>query len=59
MHNTRVWRNKDLYNILLFIVKLDMRFNDPVDGPGTDMMTKLFLGQRGMYSFYTFPMLVP
>ena len=38
----------DLYNIQFFIVKLDMRFNDPIDGPGDDYLRKLFLGQRGL-----------
>lgn len=29
-------------------MKLDMRFNDPIDGPGDDGLKKLFLGQRGL-----------
>jgi hypothetical protein len=48
MHNRRMFTDMDLYNIQFFIVKLDMRFNDPVDGPGDDAMRKLFLGQRGL-----------
>jgi hypothetical protein len=27
-------------------MKLDMRFNDPIDGPGSDELRKLMLGQR-------------
>jgi hypothetical protein len=48
MHNQKLFTDIDLYNIQLFIVKLDMRFNDPIDGPGDDGMRKLFLGQRGL-----------
>ena len=32
----------------MFIVKLDMRFNSPYDGPGTDQLRRLMLGQRGL-----------
>ncbi|KAF4630279.1 hypothetical protein G7Y89_g7859 [Cudoniella acicularis] len=38
----------DIYHIQLFIIKLDMRFNDPVDGPGDATMRKIFLGQKGL-----------
>ena len=40
--------DKDIYNMQMFIVKLDMRFNDPFDGPGSDNLRKLMLGQRGL-----------
>lgn len=30
------------------MLKLDMRFNDPIDGPGSDALRKLFLGQKGL-----------
>ena len=40
--------DKDIYNMQMFIVKLDMRFNDPFDGPGSDKLRKLMLGQRGL-----------
>ena len=46
--NEGIIEDKDLFNWQLFIVKLDMRFNDPIDGPGDDGMRKLFLGQRGL-----------
>lgn len=29
-------------------MKLDMRFNDPIDGPADDGLRKLFLGQKGL-----------
>ncbi|KAF7872231.1 hypothetical protein EAF04_003156 [Stromatinia cepivora] len=48
MHNREFFTDQDLYNIQHFIVKLDMRFNDPTDGPGSDMLRKLMLGQRGL-----------
>ncbi|QSZ34567.1 hypothetical protein DSL72_006161 [Monilinia vaccinii-corymbosi] len=48
MHNRDFFTNDDLYNIQHFIVKLDMRLNDPMDGPGSDFLRKLMLGQRGL-----------
>ncbi len=32
----------------MFVVKLDMRFNDPIDGPAKYHLRKLMLGQRGL-----------
>lgn len=48
IHNTKFWTDFDLYNIQLFTVKLMMRFNDPIDGPGDDGLWCLLLGQRGL-----------
>jgi hypothetical protein len=48
MHSRKFFTDMDLYNIQFFIVKLDMRFNDPIDGPADDDMRKLMLGQRGL-----------
>ncbi|KAA8573498.1 hypothetical protein EYC84_005083 [Monilinia fructicola] len=48
MHNRAFFTDRDLYNIQHFIVKLDMRLNDPMDGPGSDFLRKLMLGQRGL-----------
>lgn len=48
VHNEKFWTDKDLFNIQLFIVKLDMRFNDPIEGSGDETMRKLMLGQRGL-----------
>lgn len=47
-HNSNFWTDVDLYNIQFFCVKLEMRFNDPVDGPGDDGLRRLLLGQRGL-----------
>ncbi|PQE23832.1 histidine kinase group protein [Rutstroemia sp. NJR-2017a BBW] len=51
-HNRLFWTDTDLYNLQSFIVKLDMRFNDPTDGPGSDALRKLMLGQRGLTPLY-------
>ena len=48
MHNESYWTDNDLYNIQLLTIKLDMRFNDPIEGPGDDGLRKLMLGQRGL-----------
>jgi hypothetical protein len=48
MHNQQFWTDFDLYNVMMFVVKLDMRCNDPLIGPGDDGLRKLFLGQRGL-----------
>lgn len=48
MHDQKLFTDIDIYNIQLFICKLDMRFNDPIHGPGDDSLRKLFLGQRGL-----------
>ncbi|RFU35248.1 hypothetical protein B7463_g1081, partial [Scytalidium lignicola] len=48
MRSQAFFTNEDLYNIQLFIVKLDMRFNDPIEGPGSELLRKLMLGQRGL-----------
>lgn len=48
MHNDRYWTDNDLFNAQMFFIKLDMRFNDPIDGPGDDGLRKLMLGQRGL-----------
>jgi hypothetical protein len=48
MHSRKFFTDFDLYNIQFFVVKLDMRFNDPLEGPSDDDMRKLMLGQRGL-----------
>jgi hypothetical protein len=47
-HNEKFWTDVDIYNILMFVVKLDMRFNDPIEGPGDDGLRKIILGQRSL-----------
>lgn len=48
MHNEKYWTDNDLFNLQMLFVKLDMRFNDPLEGPGDDGLRKLMLGQRGL-----------
>lgn len=48
MHNEKYWTDSDLYNIQMLVLKLDMRFNDPIEGPCDDGLRKLMLGQRGL-----------
>ncbi|KAH8686059.1 hypothetical protein BGZ60DRAFT_477942 [Tricladium varicosporioides] len=45
---SKYFADLDIYHIQLFIIKLDMRFNDPIDGPGEATMRKIFLGQKGL-----------
>lgn len=52
MKNTRFWTDTDLYNVQMFCVKLDLLFNDPIRGPADDCMTKLMLGQRGLFPLW-------
>ncbi|SPN97608.1 uncharacterized protein DNG_01120 [Cephalotrichum gorgonifer] len=52
MKNQRFWTNTDLYNAQMFCVKLDMLFNDPLHGPSSSCMTKLMLGQRGLFPLW-------
>jgi hypothetical protein len=46
--HSKFFTDWDLYHIQMFIVKLDMRFNDPIDGPGDSTLRNLFLGQRSL-----------
>ncbi|TGO84000.1 hypothetical protein BPOR_0564g00040 [Botrytis porri] len=50
IHNRVFFTDQDLYNIQHFIVKLDMRLNCPTDGPGSDFLRKLMLGQTGAHA---------
>jgi hypothetical protein len=48
MHNEEYWTDFDIYNIQLFMIKLEMRFNDPTSSSADDGLKKLMLGQRGL-----------
>lgn len=52
MKNKRFWTDVDLYNTQMFWVKLGLLFNDPIRGPASDSMTKLMLGQRGLFPLW-------
>ncbi|KAI6364588.1 hypothetical protein MCOR25_005594 [Pyricularia grisea] len=43
----RAWTDEDLINAQLFFLKLDLMFNDAVQGPGTPDLRRLMLGQPG------------
>lgn len=47
-HNENFMTDVDLYNLQFFMVKLQMRFNDPLDGPGDDGLCRLLIGQKGL-----------
>ncbi|KAF3760143.1 hypothetical protein M406DRAFT_238095, partial [Cryphonectria parasitica EP155] len=46
IHNTELWTERDLYNAQMFYVKLQMRFNEPIFGPGSRALVDTFLGAR-------------
>ncbi|KAL1645687.1 hypothetical protein SLS58_003571 [Diplodia intermedia] len=48
IHDTALWANRDLFLALMFFVKLDMRFSDPLLGSGQCVLRRLFLGQRSL-----------
>ncbi|TLS28378.1 hypothetical protein PpBr36_01966 [Pyricularia pennisetigena] len=43
----RAWTDEDLLNAQLLFLKLDLMFNDAVQGPGTPDLRRLMLGQPG------------
>jgi hypothetical protein len=49
MHNTGYWTDKDIFMAVFFLIKLDMRFTDPIEGTGEKSLRQLMLGQRGLY----------
>ena len=48
MHNTSFWTDEDLRLATLLMIKLDLRFMDPIDGAGETALRKLLLGQRSL-----------
>ncbi|KAL1836643.1 hypothetical protein VTJ49DRAFT_4818 [Mycothermus thermophilus] len=48
LNNPDFFTNEDLFLAQMFIVKLILLFNDPVFGPGSTMLMRLMLGQRGL-----------
>jgi hypothetical protein len=48
MHSS--FTDLDLYHIQMFIVKLDMRFNDPIDEPGASALRNLFFWAAGSHT---------
>ncbi|KAK8163852.1 hypothetical protein IWX90DRAFT_514450 [Phyllosticta citrichinensis] len=48
IRNDRVWHNRDLFVALMFLMKLDMRFSDPITGDGECVLSQLLLAQRSL-----------
>jgi len=48
VHNRDYFADADLEGLVLFMVKLDMFFMDPVDGMGETCLRELMLGQRSL-----------
>lgn len=46
IHNPELWTDRDLYNAQMFVVKLNMRFNEPIFGPDSTALAETFLGAR-------------
>lgn len=49
---THLFKDVDLYNMQMFIIKLGMLFNDPVYGPCRYDLVQLMLGQKGLYKLW-------
>ncbi|MCJ1233144.1 hypothetical protein MMC14_001099 [Varicellaria rhodocarpa] len=48
VRNKDIWRDKELFLAAMFFIKLDMRFNDAVDGTGELGMRKMMFAQRSL-----------
>ncbi|KAM5437494.1 hypothetical protein McanMca71_000893 [Microsporum canis] len=48
IQNTSVFSNLDIYFGMMFFVKLDMRFTDPITGSGKDGMRRLLMAQPSL-----------
>ncbi|ROW15413.1 hypothetical protein VPNG_02282 [Cytospora leucostoma] len=46
VRNGELWTDGDLYDAQMFLVKLQMRFNEPVFGPNCPSLVETLLGQR-------------
>lgn len=46
LHNTGYFHDRDIFLAQMFIMKLDMRFTDPVEGGGETHLRKLLFGCR-------------
>ncbi|KAL7790834.1 hypothetical protein V8C37DRAFT_383363 [Trichoderma ceciliae] len=49
---THLFRDVDLYNMQMFIIKLGMLSNDPVYGPCKFDLVQLMLGQKGLFKLW-------
>ncbi|KAI9812958.1 MAG: hypothetical protein M1826_002741 [Phylliscum demangeonii] len=47
-HNEKLWTDRDLYMLTLFLLKLDMAFNDPMDTRAKRDLRRLLTGQPSL-----------
>lgn len=52
VQNSDIFTDDDLFFALVFFVKMDMRFTDPVTGSGRDGMRRLMMAQPGLTVFW-------
>ncbi|KFY06382.1 hypothetical protein V491_08667 [Pseudogymnoascus sp. VKM F-3775] len=48
LHNETWWTDVDCWNAQAWVLKLGMRFNEPLTGIGDDGLVRVMLGQRGL-----------
>ncbi|KFZ03972.1 hypothetical protein V501_09270 [Pseudogymnoascus sp. VKM F-4519 (FW-2642)] len=48
VHNETWWTDVDCWNAQAWVLKLGMRFNEPMTGVGDDGLVRVMLGQRGL-----------
>lgn len=48
VHNETWWTDVDCWNAQAWVLKLGMRFNEPMTGIGDDGLVRVMLGQRGL-----------
>ncbi|KFY68372.1 hypothetical protein V498_10655 [Pseudogymnoascus sp. VKM F-4517 (FW-2822)] len=48
VHNETWWTDTDCWNAQAWVLKLGMRFNEPITGVGDDGLVRVMLGQRGL-----------
>ncbi|OBT84475.1 hypothetical protein VE02_06461 [Pseudogymnoascus sp. 03VT05] len=48
VHNETWWTDTDCWNAQAWVLKLGMRFNEPMTGVGDDGLVRVMLGQRGL-----------
>lgn len=52
MADGETFSSQDLLNLVIFLVKLNFRLNDPIYGPETTDLAELMLGQKSLYSLW-------
>ncbi|KAI5461345.1 hypothetical protein BGZ63DRAFT_472458 [Mariannaea sp. PMI_226] len=52
LKNKEIWTEEHLYNAQFLFVKLLMHFNDPIYGPSSHSLLRVFLGQKGLFRLW-------